>query len=557
MTVIGFIVFYNVLYLIGKSSFKIFLKNNIKLKTIDESSNLFGSYLFVFFGLFFIGNIAFLVNFFVSLKSVKMIFYFLIAFLLFKNLSSIRNLKISRDFQFSNLLLPGVLSISTFGSFFHNDSGEYHLNVQAWINEEPIVIGISNLTFAYGYQSIFEYISSFITIGQNFVFLHFLNVTFMTIFFDFLITNLKLKESHFLKYSSLFVIFFGILDNFGFDGGKNGFFVFQSINKFDTSFGIIFFITNILIFNGIKKNISSDLYIFIVSTFCLFAFQIKVFAIYLIPIIFFYLYMTKLNIFKFIKLIKYQILLLIFWMLKNIINTACLIYPIPFTCIKKLDWYTPGWSEYLVSLVRNFHVSYNLGQNFLDWFISWKSIGVNQTTMYNFLFSFLIILLIKKLFFLQKIEIRSINLIISIYVIFNIFIWILQSPEIRFGIGIFPLVISLIALNIEGFKFKKIKLLSNKTIIFILVFITSSLVVRLDSYKLFIENPTLFYNVQVPIVEYIDNGSYWNVIPKNETYKCWINIDCVPAFWGTERVKIGSYTKFTIIFDDNLYFLKN
>ena len=57
----------------------------------------------------------------------------------------------------------------------------------------------------------------------------------------------KLKESIEIGgfVFSLTTLLFGLLDNFGVDGGKNGFVVFQSIGKFDVSFGILFLITNL------------------------------------------------------------------------------------------------------------------------------------------------------------------------------------------------------------------------------------------------------------------------------------------------------------------------
>ena len=147
-----------------------------------------------------------------------------------------------------------MLSISTYGTGFHGDAAGYHLNAQLWLREEPIVFGISNITWTYGYQSIFEYISSLFWIENNYVFLHFINVIFMILFFTFLSNNLFQRENNFLFFSSLFILGFGILDNLGVDGGKNGFVAFQSIGKFDMSFSIIFFITSLLIFDSLKRN---------------------------------------------------------------------------------------------------------------------------------------------------------------------------------------------------------------------------------------------------------------------------------------------------------------
>ena len=135
---------------------------------------------------------------------------------------------------------------------------------------------------------------------------------------------------------------FGLLDNFGVDGGKNGFVVFQSIGKFDVSFGILFLITNLKIINEIKSKKYSSTEFHLIMFLSLFSFQIKVFGIYLLIPLLFYLTYFKISILKFINKTFTYIGLLLLWLIKSIINTACAIYPISITCIDSLDWYIDG-----------------------------------------------------------------------------------------------------------------------------------------------------------------------------------------------------------------------
>ena len=82
-----------------------------------------------------------------------------------------------------------------------------------------------------------------------------------------------------------------------------------------------------------------------------------------------------------------------------------------------------------------------------------------------------------------------------------------------------------------------------------MIILSSFLVVRLDSYKQFIENPTFFYSINIPSIEYVENTNSWNVVPKQNIYECWINIDCVPAAWTTNKLKIGNNVLITSSFD--------
>ena len=74
------------------------------------------------------------------------------------------------------------------------------------------------------------------------------------------------------------MILFGILDNFGFSGGRNGFFDIEAVTKQDTPFAILFYLSNIfLIYRLINKNLSkSELFYF--SLIILFSIEMRIFG---------------------------------------------------------------------------------------------------------------------------------------------------------------------------------------------------------------------------------------------------------------------------------------
>ena len=69
---------------------------------------------------------------------------------------------------------------------------------------------------------------------------------------------------------SIFLL--GVLDNFGFNGGKNGYIEIEGITKYDTPFGILFFMgfymATTLIFEKRNQNFEF-LLIILISTFSL------------------------------------------------------------------------------------------------------------------------------------------------------------------------------------------------------------------------------------------------------------------------------------------------
>ena len=549
MTIFIFLVFYLYLLFVGRGSLVLLSRLN---KNNSEDINIFKSSQNIFFpiiSLFILGNTLFVSNFFLPVKNTISFIFIISLLLIFFNIFDFKRGIFNLENIINHLIIPILLSISTYGTGFHGDAAGYHLNAQLWLREEPIVFGISNITWTYGYQSIFEYISSLFWIENNFVFLHFINVIFMILFFTFLSKNLYQRKNNFLFFSSLFVLGFGILDNFGVDGGKNGFVVFQSIGKFDMSFSIIFFITSLLIFDSLKRNQFSNNDFHLIVLLSLFAFQLKVFGVYLALPLIYYLYYYTINFSKLFKKIYPYLMLFLLWVTKSLINTACLIYPIGFTCFKNLEWYTVGWVEHLIKDVRIFHKSYNFDESFFTWFSEWKSFGENNTTFINFLVSLIFVLLTSLIFSKRKNIFSKVNLIFYMYVLFLIFIWLYSSPEIRFGISIFLLIVTVIASSTEEFRNKFINKLINKTTLTLLVILSSFLVVRLDSYRQFFENPTIFYSVNIPSIEYVENTNSWNVVPKENIYECWVNIDCVPAPWTTYKSKIGNNVLITSSFD--------
>ena len=75
-------------------------------------------------------------------------------------------------------------------------------------------------------------------------------VVFFQVIYIFLFTD-------FFKFS-LSVLIYGFLDNFGFNGGKNGFIEVESIAKQDTPFAIMFILSTFLLFQLYKEDLRKN-----------------------------------------------------------------------------------------------------------------------------------------------------------------------------------------------------------------------------------------------------------------------------------------------------------
>ena len=115
----------------------------------------------IFLGFIFLGFISLFFNFFIPLSKFFNTFYFffvaLISFFIFtkfKRKELLKNL-------FLIILVSVVSAILIFKSnIFRPDAGLYHLPYTKILNEEKIIIGLTNLHFRFGHVSILQYINS-------------------------------------------------------------------------------------------------------------------------------------------------------------------------------------------------------------------------------------------------------------------------------------------------------------------------------------------------------------------------------------------------------------
>ena len=106
------------------------------------------------------------------------------------------------------------------------------------------------------------------------------------------------------------------------------------------------------------------------------------------------------------------------------------------------------------------------------------------------------------------------------------FIWIITSPGVRFGIGIFLSFVLYISFLFASKKSNWI----NKNIVAttILYFIVIGLIPQINNYFSLLDNffNTQIKNIEAPKIEYKVNNDGYGYLPE-EGDQCWVNIECV------------------------------
>ncbi len=557
---------YTVLYLFfyfsGRSSIilinKLYKKNEkIPSKILHVKSNI----LYPIIGTAIVGNLLIILNFLIPLKN-QIVLFLLFVFLVpnlfeidFKNFKKSININNFTYFVF----IPSVLLISSSDINFHYDAAYYHLNNQNWLRESNMVIGMVNIFWPFGMSSIYEYLSAILWF-DSLIYLHFLSLLFIQVFYAFVFFNIISSKNVFLKNGSILLIIFSILDNFGLEGGRNGFIYIQEVGKQDMSVAIIICILSILIINIFKSNEVNNIDLGVLSILTLFVLQVKVSSVYILFLyIFLLLYLSKKNFFTIKNLFLINlpaIFFSIFWLIKNYFTTGCLIFPASFTCVNNFNWYVEGSTKEVEAYTTATSFAFleyfnNPDLNFINWFndffnsTQYAVFSNYYTAVYsNFVFSFCIVTFLSFILFQRIKNKKWLTSLIFIYLIFGVIYLIFYGPIPRYTVGITTLLIFLLGI-FKGDQ--KIKL--SKSFLFFIFFISIGLLPRINSYLNFIETKNV--SLSDPRVEniIISNLEEINWVKPIEADRCWINLSC--TFEDGEIIIIKNNNNFYTVFKEN------
>lgn len=526
------------LFFLGRS-LNIIINSITRTTKSSDNKKLFYADVKIFYpvmGLLLLGNILFILNFFIPLK--QDIVFLVIVFLLFLNFKEKiefnnfhENIYYLSSFVYLLILFVSVTDIS-----FHYDAGYYHLNNQAWLHESKMIMGFTNVFWPFGISSIYEYISAFFWFDKSFISLHIINVIFIWSFYTYVFFQVIFKTP--LIFSSIFLIIFSFLDNFGFNGGRNGFFYVQGIGALDLAVGVLFSIVALNLIMSIKDSkyeINEIIFFFL---FSLFIFQLKVsgatIILLLIPYLFFIVRDKFISLASLIKINLLPFALFIFWLIKTILISGCIIFPVGLSCITSFEWYEKGSTQVFENITRASSYSYNLGESFPVWFNNLLSDSLREAVLINFFGSLFFLYILKKIFFLQKRVNNRTRSTKNLFIVISFLFFIFSGPIPRYLIGLVLFIVAVQAINITSFKYEINILIRVVSLVFISSVILFS---RISSYQN-IEN-YLNKTIHLPEIEYVSTENEW-VEPK-EGDQCWVNTKC-------------TMEKISTVFDDKNFF---
>ena len=241
------------------------------------------------------------------------------------------------------------------------------------------------------------------------------------------------------------------------------------------------------------------------SLFALFAFQLKILnsilIFLLIPFVFIYVRQNNLSFFSTLKSNFMILPVFVFYLIKNVIITGCVIFPISYTCLTSVSWSNKDYIKNYAEGVRlgNFGIPNLSSFSFNEWYSPWINNAYNFNTYRNFLLSLIIIILINQfLTSFNEVKIQKI-FFLRLFQVFSILFFLYSGPTVRYGLGITNLLIGALSLK---------KLIKNKGLNYMILLIFCLTLLgtpRLYSYKYFIDSPTTPFVVESKIGTYEKN----------------------------------------------------
>ncbi len=510
--------------LLGLLSNKIFLKDNLILKT-----NLYENGLI---GIAFLSIFAFLINFFFSLNKYLNDFLFLIPFLTFILFKSFRDeLNIKKILLVSLITSVTATILISYDTVYRPDAGLYHLPFISILNENKIIVGLSNLHFRFGHTSIMQYLSA--SFNNHIFFDNGILIPLSLIFSFFIfylinfLKNENLNKNYWIVLIILIFVFFRMnrYGSFGNDAPSHFYYLYLIIlsltyKKYEDNFLVFFnkigFISIFVFFNKITMLIS-----------------------FLIPL--YFIFNFKLS--QILKSKLFILLIFIFfsWIGKNILISGCAAFPLEQTCLKNLEWFDKSEerrSNAISGRVENeawtkgapnqTEKTYSEFISTFDWIDVWKKNHGKkiQKKVTPFLI-FIALLVLTLLIFEKKNKFKLLNdKLIWYLLIINLagcIMWFVKFPVFRYGygyiIGFFAVLLSLfLSEYIYLDKSKKNKITNIVvTILFIGIFLKHSNRIY-ENYNIMKEPWPSIYSDTINNQKYLNNEIVINNISSNFFY---------------------------------------
>tara|TARA_B100000900_G_scaffold409293_1_gene424961 strand:- start:917 stop:2548 length:1632 start_codon:yes stop_codon:yes gene_type:complete len=482
MNNLEYVIFYLLFFLFGGTFFRIiFREKNLKKQILSTSQYIF----YPIVGVSILSFIVFFLNLFLPIEEIKNILIIIVVTISLLNLKQLADLLKDLFFLINYLIIPLIISISSYKIKFHYDSEAYHLTTQALILQSKLTFGSAKFFIWQGHSSLYEYIQTLLSFDGNFIYQHYLNLLFFNVLINFICYHIIFKKNIYFYNLSLFVLIFGILDNFGIGGGSNGFLEIQMVGKPDIAVGVMYFIISIFAIFGIYKQNLTEKELLLLTIFFTFLIQVRVTSLSLILLLFPLVIRNTKN-FKIVmksKLFIWLVLYNLLWIFKNIATSSCIFFPLKQSCLNFLPWNLESNFVALTKGYEEWGLSYKFNSSPLTFFSEWFNLGYNYQQVPNLLIS-LSVLLFLRFLIMKKHKGNNLYLYFCLILIFLLNLYF--TFHIRYLFGYILLIVSVIPFNTEIKK--KFKKFENKYIFYLLIIVLSVGIPRGYSYNYLFDN---------------------------------------------------------------------
>ena len=480
------IILQSFLILILFTPFGLILSNENKKNLVYFSSQLL-------YGLIIISFIALFLNFFFPLN--KLLNTFILIFPIFFLIKK-KHIYFTKQFLLFLVISTVIIVLLIYESHVYRpDAGLYHLPYIKILNDEKILFGLSNLHFRYSHISIIQYLAA---ISNNIIFRENGIVFAQVLIASSVMINFLGKIFYYIKSQKYNFHFFFLI--------SASIFIAYKMNRYSeygndapSHFLFFFLISELLIIDRTKiKDVAN---ILILIPFIIFN------KITLILCIFFsFFLLKKINLTKLLKLKRVYFIIVfgLLWILKNIIVSGCILYPVKSLCISSLFWtdikkvesvsienevWTKGWPDYILSIDKGGEqrVSKETYLKRFFWLPYWSQNHLKK--ILNILLPYLAFLFfLIFIFYVMKKKIKRfivdrtfLGLIILMFL--STLCWLLKIPVFRYGYSyIVSLICFLFAYSSIHFNFRRsAKNLFNILIVFLITIVTTKNLVRIIS----------------------------------------------------------------------------
>lgn len=438
---------------------------------------------FGIYGCFILSFISLFLNFFTPINEIISTIILLIPFIfLFK-------IKFNFKDDFFFILISSILTtlILAYSNVNTPDAGLYHLPYIQTINENKIIFGLGNIHFRFSHISIVQYLSAIninYLIGIKGILIP--SASLMIFIFMYFI-----KQCHDIKKVNDFTI----KDFFDF---SILIYISYKINRY-SGFGndaiahLLFFYL-ISQFLKVSENYEN---LYKTSLISIFIFLNKITLIFSF---FFPLFLFLKNKEKKLKILfSFPMIFLILWLIKNILVSGCLIFPLKQTCFNNLLWsdsklvsqqnisgeaWSKGWPNKIEDFTQEDFIKK------FNWIEAWSSVHFKYIlkVIVPYIIFLLIIIICINYFKIEKfkkfrfIKIDKLKIIfIFIILILSNLIFFIKFPLYRYGYSyLITLIIFLLSLCILRYELKFTKNIINFILIFCIIVFCTKQIIRIN-----------------------------------------------------------------------------